>query len=68
MIPRYQLLHNDFTTNAVDVAMSISNNLKYEYYLSPQIKLNIDGCEDLWINVSDFQIIVYQDMDFLNLM
>jgi len=47
----YQLIHNDSPTNAGGVAMYISNNIEIEQLAT--FELSIDGCEDLWINVTD---------------
>jgi len=55
-LPTYQFIHNDSPTNAGDVAMYISNKLKFEHLSN--LELSIDSCEDLWIKLSDYNITV----------
>jgi len=52
----YQLIHNDSPTNAGGVAMYISIDIKFEQLA--KFELGINGCEDLWIKLTDCNVIL----------
>jgi len=55
-LPTYQLIHNDLPTNAADAAMYISIDIKFEQLA--KLELGIDGCKDLWIKLTDCNVIL----------
>jgi len=48
-IPNYNFVHVDSATKAGSVAMYISS--KYKFSLDHKLELNLNGCEDIWINL-----------------
>jgi len=48
-IPNYNFFHVYSATKARGVAMYISS--KYKFNLDHKLELNLNGCEDIWINL-----------------
>ena len=49
LIPGYNFVHSDSVTNAGGVAIYVSS--KFQFTLDHKLNLNVNGCEDLWLNV-----------------
>ena len=49
-IPDYNFAQTDSVTNAGGVAIYISS--KYEFELVQSYNMNLNGCEDLWLEVT----------------
>ena len=49
LIPGYNFVLSDSVTYAVGVAVYVSS--KFQYTLDHELNLNVNGCEDLWLNV-----------------
>ena len=50
-LPQYNLVHDDSTTRAGEVAIYVSKKFRFE--TEPKFKMKIDGCEDLRLNILD---------------
>ena len=48
-IPGYNFLHSDSVTNAGGVAIYVSS--KFQFTIDHELNLNVNGCEDIWLNV-----------------
>jgi len=48
-IPNYNFVHVDSATKTGGVAMYISS--KYKFSLDHELELNLNSCEDIWINL-----------------
>ena len=48
-IPNYNFVHADSITNAGGVAIYISSN--YNFELDPELDMEVNGCEELWLNL-----------------
>ena len=55
-LPGYKLFHNDSATRAGGVAIYVNNNICAE--LIPQLVLDIDGCENLWLKLDDADVVI----------
>ena len=51
-----KLFHNDSATRAGGVAIHVNNNICAE--LIPELFLNIDGCENLWLKLNDADVVI----------
>ena len=54
-IPNYEFIHTDCKTNAGGVAMYINSKIKFE--VLQHLHLDLDNCEDLWVQLSQCKII-----------
>ena len=49
LIPSCNFVHSDAVTNAGGVAIYVSS--KFQFTLNHELNLNVNGCEDLWLNL-----------------
>ena len=49
LIPGYNFVHSDSVTNADGVSIYVSS--KFRFTLDHELNLNVNRCEDVWLNV-----------------
>ena len=55
-LPGYKLFNNDSATRVGGVAIYVNNNICAE--LIPELFLDIDGCENLWLKLNDADVVI----------